>query len=118
MFKFEKLQVWQKAVGFADSVYGLTRDFPADERFGLTAQMRRAAVSISSNIAEGSARSDADFAKFLGYAAGSLYEVVTQAVIARNQCFLSEQDCARIHADAEEISRMLSGLRNSLGSQP
>jgi len=118
VFKFEKLQVWQKAVGFADAVYGLSRDFPADERFGLTAQIRRAAVSVSSNIAEGSARSDTDFAKFLGYAAGSLYEVVTQALIARNQGFLSAEDCSRIHGDAEEISRMLSGLRNSLGSRP
>jgi four helix bundle protein len=66
MFKFEKLDVWQKAIDFADLVYSKTKLFPADERFGLTNQMRRAAVSISSNIAEGSARiSDADFARFV-----------------------------------------------------
>ena len=56
MFNFEKLETWKKAVSFADLVYAVTRDFPVDERFGLTNQMRRAAVSISSNIAEGSAR--------------------------------------------------------------
>lgn len=83
MFKFEKLAVWQKALVFADLIYTATRDFPADERFGLTNQLRRAANSISSNIAEGSARPDPDYARFVGYACGSLYEVVTQTFIAR-----------------------------------
>jgi len=114
MFNFEKLEVWQKSVVYADLVYVTTRGFPADERFGLTAQIRRAASSISSNIAEGAARPPADFAKHLGYAAGSLYEVVTQAVIARNQGFLNPADYQKLHAAAEEISRMLSGLRGSL----
>ena len=103
MFKFEKLNVWQKALAFADLIYVESRSFPADERFGLTNQIRRAANSISSNIAEGSARPDADFAKFLGYAAGSLYEVVTQIFIARRQQFLPETSFARIYADSEEI---------------
>jgi len=115
MFNFEKLEVWQKAIAFADLVYRLTRDFPTDERFGLTNQLRRAATSISSNIAEGSARPPADFAKFLGYATGSLYEVITQATVARNQGFLSPADYDRLYADAEAIARMLSGLRRSLG---
>jgi four helix bundle protein len=115
MFKFEKLTVWQRAVAFADMVYDISRSFPTDERFGLTNQIRRASVSISSNIAEGSARPDADFAKFIGYATGSLYEVVTQGHIAKNQNLLSEEAYVRFHAEAEEISRMLSGLRRSLG---
>lgn len=115
MFKFEKLTVWQKAVAFAEIVYGKSADFPNDERFGLTAQIRRAAVSISSNIAEGSARPDQDFARFVGIASGSLYEVITQATIARNLQYLTEPDYAEIYRTAEEISRMLSGLRDSLG---
>jgi len=78
VFRFEKLSVWQKSLAFADLVYTASRPFPSDERFGLTNQIRRAANSISSNIAEGSARSDADFRRFLSYATGSLYEVVTQ----------------------------------------
>jgi four helix bundle protein len=114
VFKFEKLQVWQKAIVFADLVYDESRGFPDSERFGLTNQIRRAAASISSNIAEGSARPDPDFARFLGYATGSLYEVVTQAFIARRQQMLNEESFARIYADADEISRMLSGLRDSL----
>jgi four helix bundle protein len=114
VFKFEKLSVWQKSVDFAESVYTATREFPADERFGLTNQIRRAAISIDSNIAEGSARPDADFSKFLSYATGSLYEVVTQATIARRQQFLSDAGFGKIYADAEEIGRMLSGLRDSL----
>jgi len=114
MIKFEKLSVWQKSIAFADLIYAATRAFPVDERFGLTNQIRRAATSIASNIAEGSARSDPDFKRFLGYAAGSLYEVVTQSQVARRQGFLPEEQFVRIYADAEEISRMLSGLRDSL----
>jgi len=115
MFKFEKLAVWQKSLDFADLIYAETRMFPSDERFGLTNQLRRAANSVPSNIAEGAARPDADFARFVGYATGSLYEVVTQACIARRQKFLSDESFARIYTDADEISRMLSGLRSSLG---
>lgn len=114
MFNFEKLEVWKRAVLFAGLVYRMTKFFPADERFGLTNQIRRAANSISANIAEGSARPPADFAKFIGYATGSAYEVVTQATIARNEGFLAPEDHAQLYRDAEEISRMLSGLRNSL----
>lgn len=116
MFNFERLEVWQKAVVYAGLVYRATKAFPSDERFGLTNQIRRAANSISSNIAEGSARPRADFAKFLSYAGGSLAEVITQAIVARNEGFLPAPDFDAIYRDGEEISRMLSGLRNSLGS--
>ena len=114
MFKFEKLAVWHKSIAFADTVYAESRLFPAEERFGLTNQIRRAAVSIASNIAEGCARPDPDFARFLSYATGSVYEAVTQATIARRQLFLTEEAFQKIYADAEEISRMLTGLRDSL----
>ncbi len=114
MFNFERLEVWQKAVDYAGLVYSSTRTFPQQEQFGLAAQIRRAANSISSNIAEGSARPPADFARFIGYATGSLYEVVTQAFIARNEGFLPPENFADLYAEAEEISRMLSGLRKSL----
>jgi four helix bundle protein len=115
MFNFEKLDVWQKAIDFADLVYKLTRQFPDEERFGLTNQMRRAAVSISSNIAEGSSRSSkSDFARFVEIATGSVFEVISQAFIAHRQSFLSEDQFRKIYTDAEELSRMLSGLRKSL----
>jgi len=115
MFTFEKLDVWQKAITFADLIYAATRDFPPDERFGLTNQMRRAAVSISSNIAEGTSRmSKIDFARFVEIATGSVFEVVSQSFIGRNQGFLSGEEFQKIYAAAEEQGRMLSGLRKSL----
>jgi four helix bundle protein len=115
MFGFERLEVWQRAIEFADLVYSETRNFPADERFGLTNQMRRAAVSISSNIAEGSSRnSKKDFARFVEIAAGSIFEVVSQSHIGRNQGFLSPDQFECLYLAAEEQSRMLSGLRRSL----
>lgn len=123
MFNFEKLDVWQKAIDFADLIYNKTRAFPPDERFGLTNQLRRAAVSISSNIAEGSSRSSkGDFARFVEIATGSVFEVVSQAFIAQRQSLLNENEFRQIYTDAEELSRMLSGLRKSLlstlNSQP
>ena len=115
MFRFEKFDVWKKAIVFTGKVYRITGQFPNDERFGLTSQMRRAAVSISSNIAEGSSRaSDADFARFVQIAYGSLMEVVSQAVIAKNQGFMADDRCREIYADAEELARMLSGLKARL----
>jgi len=116
MFGFEKLETWQRAIDFADVVYAMTRSFPADERFGLTNQMRRAAVSISSNIAEGSSRnSRKDFSRFIEIAAGSLHEVVSQSDIGKNQGFLTQEEFETLYAAADEQSRMLSGLRRSLG---
>ena len=115
MFNFEKLDVWHKGIAFADSIYTLTRAFPPDERFGLTNQMRRAAVSVPSNIAEGASRmSQADYGRFIEIGTGSLYEVVSQSYIARRQNFLSLDDFGLIYRSAEELSRMLSGLRRSL----
>ena len=115
MFRFEKLAVRQKSVAFAELVYTASHGFPSDECFGLTNQIPRAANSIPTNIAEGSARTDPDFRKFLGHAAGSLYEVVTQSFIALRQGFMDEPTFARVYMDAGEIGRMLSGLRDSLG---
>src|SRR5207244_5610998 len=92
MFNFEKLDVWQKAIDFADFIYSETRNFPAEERFGLTNQLRRGAVSISSNIAEGSSRtSQTDFARFIEIGTGSVFEVVSQAFVARRQDFLGQE---------------------------
>jgi len=115
MFNFEKLDVWQKAIDFADLVYNLIRDFPADERFGLTSQMRRAAVSVSSNIAQGTSRiSQTDFARFIEIATGSVFEVVSQSFIGRRQGFLTEEGFRALYSSVDEIGRMLSGLRKSL----
>ena len=119
MFNFEKLETWQEAINFADFVYASTRHFPDQEKFGLTNQLRRAAVSISSNLAEGSSRSSRpDFARFVEIAAGSLFEVVSQFFIGRNQGFLSDDEFSRLYAAAEKQGKMLSGLRASLLESP
>jgi four helix bundle protein len=115
MFGFEKLDTWQKAIDFADLVYKVTRSFPSDQRFGLTNQMRRAAVSISSNVAEGSSRfSKTDFARFLEIATGSLFEVVSQSFVAKREGWVNEQEFQTLYQVAEEQGRMLSGLRSSM----
>ena len=114
-FRFEKLEVWHKSIAFADCVCLITRGFPDSERFGLVTQMRRAAVSISSNIAEGSGRgSDKDFARFLEISYGSLMETISQTHIAKRQEFVKQEVFNEIHILADELTRMLSGLRNSL----
>jgi four helix bundle protein len=115
MFNFQKLEVWRKAIDFADLVYTVTNTFQCDERFGLTNQMRRAAVSVSSNISERSSRmSKADFARFIEIATGSVFEVASQAFVGRRQFFLSDDAFAKLHSAGEEQSRKLTGLRKSL----
>lgn len=114
-FRFQKLAVWQKAIDFANRIYEFTTKFPPDERFGLTSQMRRAVVSISSNIAEGSGRSsDIEFNRFVEIAYGSLMEVVSQAVLANRRLMLTDEDMTTILTDGEELARMMSGLKASL----
>jgi four helix bundle protein len=119
MFRFEKLDVWHRAVSHANTIYTVTRSFPSDERFGLTNQMRRAAVSVSSNIAEGSGRaSDVDFARFLEFSYSSLMEVVSQSTVATQQHFFQKSAFDTIYRESEELSRMLSGLRATLLNGP
>jgi len=119
MFNFEKLETWHKAIAFADNIYGITKPFPESERFGLTNQLRRAVVSVSSNIAEGSSRSShLDFIRFLEIATGSLFEVVSQLKIAKDQNFINEPEYRQLCSSAEELVRMLSGLRKSLRESP
>ena len=112
MFKFEKLEVWQKTVKYADLIYDATRAFPSEERFGLTIQLRRSAVSIVSNIAEGTSRSsDADLARFIEIAYGSLLESVAELEIAKRQQFLKAEIFETTYRKAEDQAKMLSGFR-------
>lgn len=118
MFRFEKLDVWNRSVTFAHDVYRMTRTFPESERFGLISQMRRAAVAVAGNIAEGCGRtSDRDYARFLDIAYGSLMETLSHATIARNEQFLLPTDYQKLFQYAEEIAKMLSGLRTHLRSR-
>ena len=115
--KFRDYKVWQDAVGFATEVYKITGEMPWFEKKGLCDQLQRAAVSISSNIAEGSARpSDTDFAHFLDMALGSASEVETQLLIARNVGYIAEEMHQTLNDKVIEIQRQLNGLLRILRS--
>ena len=107
----KKLDVWQERVALATHIYQITEKFPKTETHGLTSQMRRAVVSISSNIAEGAARaSSKEFAQFLNIAGGSLSELDTQLEIAHNLFFLTNEQRQEIDIKIESISSKLAGL--------
>jgi four helix bundle protein len=111
---FRDLIAWQQGKAPAREVYEITRLFPDDERFGLVIQLRRAAVSIPSNIAEGRGRgTKKDFAHFLTQARGSLYEVETQIEFANELHYINAADAALLKA-CDELSRVLNGLINSI----
>ncbi len=119
MFGFEKLTAWQKAVEYADLIYKVTRSFPAEERFGLTSHLRRSAVSVSSNIAEGSSRSSrTDFARFVEISYGSLLESISELQIAKRQEFLNAEMFEKAYKKAEELAKMLSAFRRTLKKRP
>lgn len=108
MRDFEQIQVGAKAHALTLAVYEVTGAFPGDERFGLTSQVRRAASSIGSNIAEGCGRdSDADFARFLHIAAGSASELEYQLLLARDLGYLAPAKHAELRASCREVRRML-----------
>ncbi|HVT98956.1 MAG TPA: four helix bundle protein [Acidobacteriaceae bacterium] len=108
---FRDLLVWQKSMALAAEIYALTERFPRREIFGLSAQMRRSAVSVPSNIAEGHGRlSDRNLAVFLGHARGSLFELECQTGLARQLSFADAGSARKIVADINEVARMLNAL--------
>ena len=111
---YRDLKVWQKAMDFVVLVYDLSRNFPQDERYGLRSQLRRAAVSGASNIAEEKGRSDKDFARFLIQARGSVWEAETQIEIAVRLKYLTGGDAQALLSAASELSRMLNGMLNAI----
>ncbi|MFH1746583.1 MAG: four helix bundle protein [Planctomycetota bacterium] len=115
---YKELKVWQRSFDLCKRVYGLSRSFPADERFGLVVQVRRAAVSIPSNIAEGHSRDTTrDYVRFLWMAKGSLAEVETQLMLARELGFGNTDETEAGLEELDEIGRMLKGLIRSLGGE-
>ncbi len=117
-FDFERLEVYQKALALANDVYDLTNTFPADERFGLRDQFRRAALSIVLNIAEGSGRTKREFHHFLRIARSSCYECVAALHISERRAYISDSNRRGCSQQLVDISKMLSGLMRSLGEKP
>ncbi len=108
---YKDLDVWQKAVELVLSIYAATKEFPREELYGLTSQIRRAAVSVPSNIAEGRAkRSTKDFMRFLNIAYGSIAEVETQIIISHKLGYIEEEKAKFLSEEAARVGRMINGM--------
>ena len=115
---YRDLEVWRKSIEWVENTYLASKNFPPEERYGLTSQIRRAAVSVPANIAEGAARSGrGEFFQFLSVASGSLAEVETMLILAGRLQLMSEQKMQALLDQADEISRMLGGQKRSLRSR-
>jgi len=115
MHNLKELNIWKKAIELTTEVYRITSKFPNEEKFGLISQLRRASVSIASNIAEGAGRnSDKEFIQFLGIANGSSFEVQTQIIIAYRLKFIDKENSNLIIDKINEIQKMNRGLQNKL----
>ena len=115
MFAFEKLEIWRSARTLATEIYRVVEPFPAKERFALSQQLHRAAVSIAANIAEGSSRSSQkEYSRYIEMAFGSLCEVIAELSIASDRGYLSQTEFAQVYGQAESLGRMLSRFRASL----
>ncbi|MDO9054007.1 MAG: four helix bundle protein [Gallionella sp.] len=116
--KYSDLLVWQRAMDLVTSIYQITATFPGEERFGLSSQARRAAVSIPSNIAEGHGRkSSGAYSNHLSIALGSLMELETQIQVAARLEFIGDKEVTTILAQTDEIGKMLSDLKKSISTQ-
>ncbi|UZT98499.1 four helix bundle protein [Chryseobacterium fluminis] len=114
-FKFEKLIIWQKSMDFGERIFKLSRNFPKDEVFNLTSQVRRASDSIALNISEGSIlQSKLEFRKFLGYSIRSLAEVVTCLYKAKNRKYFSEEDFSKLYSESYSLMHQIIAFRNQI----
>ncbi|MBC8478748.1 four helix bundle protein [bacterium] len=115
---YQDLEVWKKSIDWVEQIYLASKNFPSEEKFGLTSQLRRAAVSAPSNIAEGAARrGTGEFLQFLSVASGSLAEAETQLILAQRLKILQTSTADSLLSEAEIISKMLGGLKRSLQSR-
>lgn len=115
MHNYKELNVWRSAVDFAVDVYKSTEGLPAEERFGLTSQIRRSVVSVSSNIAEGAGRNtQGEFNQFLGYAYGSSCELDTQLIIANKLDYITKESFLVLESEVEKIQKMIYNLKKSV----
>lgn len=113
-YPYKQLNLWKKAIELVSQVYKATKEFPGYEQYGLVSQIRRSAVSIPSNIAEGHGRSsEKELIRFLDIAKGSIFELDTQMEIAKQLNYIEPQDFEHISELLDETSRMLTGLCNS-----
>lgn len=114
MHNFRNLQIWKDAMDLAQEVYEVTETIPTKETYGIISQMTRAAVSIPSNIAEGSGRSEKDFAHFLSIALGSLFELNTQIMLSERIGYIDNNQSLALQDKADKLQMMISGFKRRL----
>lgn len=115
MSNFRNLLIWQKSMVLVTKIYTVTNNFPKEEVFGLTSQIKRSAISIPSNIAEGLGReSSQEFLRFLKISIGTLFELQTQLEIAKNIIYLDEETFNNLYEDTRELERMLVSFTNKI----
>ena len=114
MHNFRNLQIWKDAMDLAQEVYEVTETIPAKETYGIISQMTRAAVSIPSNIAEGSGRSEKDFAHFLSIALGSLFELNTQIMLSERIGYIDNNQSLALQDKADKLQMMIAGFKRRL----
>ncbi|NCO63364.1 MAG: four helix bundle protein [Flavobacteriales bacterium] len=111
---YKNLKIWELGIEIVDDVFELMKDFPLDEKFGLSSQISRSSVSIPSNIAEGSSRSDKSFSHFIDISLGSSFELETQLIIALKRNYITIEQLIKIEEKIEEFQKMTVGFQNKL----
>jgi four helix bundle protein len=111
---YKNLKIWKIGIEIVDDVYSIIGEFPKDEKFGLISQISRCSVSIPSNIAEGSSRTDKSFSHFIDIALGSSFELETQLIIACNRNYINKEQLAKIEIKIQEFQKMTMGFQNKL----
>lgn len=115
MHNYKNLTLWQESIVLTTEIYSITKNFPSDEKYGLTSQIRRAAVSVPSNIAEGAGRSShKEFKHFLTISTGSIFELETQLIVAHNLNFIDDEIMSEISVRISKVQKMLYGLEKSI----
>lgn len=115
MHNYKELKIWQNSIDLSEMIYLLVASFPADEKFGLSSQLKRASVSVASNIAEGTSRSsDKEFNHFLSISLGSLFEIETQLTIANRVGYLSEEELEKIYFEINKLIKMTMAFKRSV----
>ena len=121
MHNFRNMQIWKDAMDLAQAVYEISEQLPTKETYGIISQMTRAAVSVPSNIAEGSGRSNKDFAHFLSIALGSLFELNTQILLSERIGYIDNKQSLELQGKADKLQMMISGFKRSIengGNEP